>query len=99
MIPANAICVATPVSPPSWIAQSLLPTNDGFLRVDQMLCGTRHTNPYAAGDIVSLETPRSLRSDGSKIGEYLAKAIWTKLNGHTPKAFTPKKLANAIESW
>ena len=25
MIPANAICVATPVCPPSWIAQSLLP--------------------------------------------------------------------------
>jgi selenide,water dikinase len=92
MIPANAICVAIPVSPPSWIAQSLLPTSDGFLRVDQMLCVQGTQNLYAAGDIVSLETPRG-RSGvmAVRAGEYLAKAIWTKLNGHTPKAFNPQK--------
>lgn len=91
-IPANAICVATPVSPPSWIAQSSLPTNDGFLRVNQMLRVQGTQNLYAAGDVVSLETPRG-RSGvmAVRAGQYLAKAIWTKLKGHTPKAFNPQK--------
>ena len=91
-IPANAICVATPVSPPSWIAQSSLPTNDGFLQVDQMLRVQGSHHLYAAGDIVSLETPRG-RSGvmAVRAGEYLADTIWAKLRGLTQRAFSPQK--------
>ena len=91
-IPAKAICIATPVGPPSWIAQSSLPTNEGFLRVDQMLRVQGTQCLYAAGDIVSLETPRG-RSGvmAVRAGQYLAEAIWTKLKGLRPKTFNPQK--------
>ena len=91
-VAADVICAATPVHPPDWILDSALPTDQGFLAVNDFLQVQNQSSLFAAGDIVSLASPRG-RSGvmAVRAGQYLADAIWKRLQGTTPYPFKPQK--------
>jgi selenide,water dikinase len=91
-VAADVICAATPVHPPGWILDSELPTEQGFLAVNNFLQVQKQQALFAAGDIVSLASLRG-RSGvmAVRAGQYLADAIWKRLHGITPRRFRPQK--------
>ena len=91
-VAADVICAATPVHPPDWILDSALPTEQGFLAVNDFLQVQNQSSLFAAGDIVSLASPRG-RSGvmAVRAGQYLADAIWKRLQGTMPHRFKPQQ--------
>ena len=91
-VAADVICAAIPVHPPDWILNSALPTAQGFLAVNDCLQVQEQSSLFAAGDIISLASPRG-RSGvmAVRAGQYLADAMWKRLQGTTPHPFKPQK--------
>lgn len=90
-VAADVICAATPVHPPAWILNSALPTTQGFLAVNDFLQVQKEPSLFAAGDVVSLASPRG-RSGvmAVRAGQYLADMIWKRLQGIMPHPFKPQ---------
>lgn len=91
-VAAHVVCVATPVRPPTWIEQSGLAGKDGFLTVDAKLQVHDYEGLYASGDIVNLPSLRG-RSGvmAVRAGQYLAKALWQKIQGRHVSPFRPQR--------
>jgi len=91
-VAAHVVCVATPVKAPSWIEQSGLAGKDGFLTVNTELQVDDCEGLYASGDIVNLPSSRG-RSGvmAVRAGQYLAKALWQKIQGRHVSPFRPQK--------
>ena len=91
-VAAHVVCVATPVRAPSWIERSGLAGKDGFLTVNAELQVDDCEGLYASGDIVNLPFSRG-RSGvmAVRAGQYLAKALWQKIQGRHVSPFRPQR--------
>ncbi len=89
----NAVLWTTSASAPSWPNRSGLATDElGFIRVDEYLCSTSHSNVFAVGDIASMPSPRPKSGVFAvRQGPVLAENLRRFIIGNALKKYKPQK--------
>jgi len=93
-IDTDLMLIITPASPPSWLAETSIATDDhGFIAVDTYLQSTSHPDIFAAGDIAALTSgPRPKAGVFAvRAGPYLAENLRRSLLGERLKPWRPQR--------